>query len=250
MGATATARRRPWTETIVPTAVRVLEADPDLGDGIDEHERDIARRLSVARVFAFEPGPWPFFPACEAGALGALVLDGLILVRLGIGGRGHAELLGDGDMISPWKSHDHDSTLPSVMSARVVSPVSVALLDRAFAIRTGRWPEIHAALLRRLIRRSRALSMQSAINSLARIEQRLDLTLWHMANRFGRMTRAGVTLDLPVSQTYLAEIIAAQRPSVSVALAGLEQRGRLARLARRKWLLRGQPPPELAVLSR
>jgi CRP/FNR family cyclic AMP-dependent transcriptional regulator len=249
MAVTAIARRRPPAPTVVPTAVRVLEADPDLADGLEEPEVTAARLFSMAPEFAFEPGPWRFDPAPEPGALGALVLDGLILVRIGIGCRIHSELLGEGDLIGPWATRGTDIVAPSTISAQVVTPARVALLDRSFAVRTGRWPEVHAALIRRLIQRSRTLSMQSAINSLARTEQRLELTMWHLASRFGRVTRDGVRLELPISQTHLAEIIAAQRPSVSAALARLEQRGRLTRVARRNWLLCGDPPPELAVLS-
>ena len=45
-------------------------------------------------------------------ALGLLVLDGLIIRRVGVAGRFGAELLGDGDLLRPWEREDAGATLP------------------------------------------------------------------------------------------------------------------------------------------
>src|SRR5437764_14465914 len=83
-------------------AVRVLEADPDLGAGINQTEWEAAVSMSAAPGFEFERGPWRFFPPPERGGFGALILDGLIVVRIDVGHRSHIELLGPGDLSSPW----------------------------------------------------------------------------------------------------------------------------------------------------
>jgi CRP-like cAMP-binding protein len=101
--------------------------------------------------------------------------------------------------------------------------------------------------MQRLLVRSRILSMQSAINALPRIEERLEITLWQLGYRFGRMTPEGILLDLPITHSQLAEIVSAQRPTVTVALARLRQQGSVCRIARNQWLLRGEPPPRLAI---
>jgi CRP-like cAMP-binding protein len=233
-----------------PRAVRVLEADPDLGAGIPRSQWELATSASTAPSFEFERGPWRFAPTPEPGGFGALILEGLILIRIDAGTRSHIEMLGAGDVISPWVGTGPELSTPSVLTASVVARARVALLDRRFALRTARWPEIHAGLIQRCIERSRRLSLQSAINALPRIEERVEVTLWELAYRFGRVTREGIVVDLPISHSQLADIVAAQRPSVSTAVVRLEDQGQISRTARRTWLLRGAPPAMLSSLAR
>jgi len=232
-----------------PHAVRVLEADPDLGAGIEARELPLAVMASVAPMFEFDRGAWCFSPPPDPAGFGALVLEGLMVIRITADTRGHVELLGPGDLISPWVGSGPDMTLPSVVAALVVSKGRVALLDRRFALRTAQWPEIHAALIRRVIDRTRRLSLQAAINSLSRVEERLEVTLWQLAYRFGRVTAEGTVLDLPLTHSQVAEMVAAQRPSVSTALARLQSHGRVIHTARHRWLLRGDPPSTLSSLA-
>ncbi len=232
------------------TSVRVLDVDPDLGAGIDAGEWQLALGMALAPEFAFERGPFDFAPEPDRGGFGALILEGLILIRIDAGGRAHIEMLGEGDVVSPWVGSGPELSTPSVVTASVVSRARIALLNRRFALRTARWPEIHAAVVQRCIVRARRLSLQSAINALPRIEERVEATLWELAYRFGRVTPEGIVLDLPISHSQLADIVAAQRPSVSTAVVRLEDQGRLVRAARRTWLLSGDPPAMLVSLAR
>jgi CRP/FNR family cyclic AMP-dependent transcriptional regulator len=241
--------RRQFTGTAV-RAVRVLEVDPDLGAGIDQAQWPVAVRMATAPAFEFQRGPWGFSPPPDPASFGALVLDGMLMIRIDAGTRAHIELLGEGDVISPWAGSGAELAVPTEVTASVVADSRVALLDRGFALRTARWPEIHAALIRRLIARSRRLSLQSAVNALSRIDERLELTLWELASRFGRVTTEGVVVELPTTHSQLAEMVAAQRPSVSTAVARLQASGRVARTARHRWLLKGEPPATLAALAR
>lgn len=230
--------------------VRVLDADPELGAGIDSEDWQDAAAMALAPEFTFERGPWEFAPPPDRGGFGALILRGLILIRIDAGGRSHIEMLGEGDVVSPWAGTGPELSAPSVVTSSVVSAARVALLDRRFALRTARWPEIHAAVIQRCIVRSRRLSLQSAVNALPRIEERVEVTLWELAYRFGHVTPEGITLNLPISHSQLADIVAAQRPSVSTAVVRLEDQGRIVRTARRVWLLRGDPPEMLSSLAR
>jgi CRP/FNR family transcriptional regulator, cyclic AMP receptor protein len=239
-----------WTRPEVGSAsVLVLEADPDLGSVIDKVQWQLAVAASVAPAFELERGPWRFAPRPDAGALGALVLEGLIVIRINAETRAHIELLGPGDVIGPWVGSGQELTLPSVPTTSVVSKARIALLDRRFALRTARWPEIHAALMHRLIVRTRRLSLQSAINALSRIEERLEVTLWELAYRFGKVTPDGIMLDLPLTHSQMAEMVAAQRPSVSTAFTRLQDHGRIVHAARHRWLLLGEPPSTLSSLA-
>jgi CRP-like cAMP-binding protein len=230
--------------------VRVLEADPDLGAGIPHAQWELAAAASTAPGFEFERGPWRFEPPPEPGSFGALIIDGMMLIRIDAGTRSHIELLGPGDVVSPWVGTGTELSAPTELTASVLARARVALLDRRFALRTARWPEVHAGLIQRCIDRSRRLSLQSAINALPRIEERVEVTLWELAYRFGRVTREGIVVDLPISHSQLADIVAAQRPSVSTAVIRLEEQGQISRTARRTWLLRGAPPVMLSALAR
>lgn len=206
--------------------VCVLRADADLAAGLDKDQLQAAMRLSMARVRCFDRGPFSFRPPDES--LGALILEGLILVRVELAGiRGNVEVLGPGDVISPWLGMGAAPTPPCLVTARVLTRLRLALLDRGFTLRTARYPETHTALMRRLVLRSRMLSMQCAMNSLPRIEERVELTLWQLAYRFGHVGPDGIKLDLPLAHTQLAEMVCAQRPSVSTALTRLRSRGRI-----------------------
>lgn len=234
----------------VQSAVCVLDADPELGVGIDEAQWQFAVRSSIAPAFEFRRGEWRFTPPPDRSGLGALVLTGMIIIRIDAGARSHIELLGEGDVISPWVGVGDELAITSSLNASVVSPMRIALLDRSFAIRTARWPEIHAAIVHRLIVRARRLSLQAAVNAISRVEDRLEVTLWELAYRFGRVTSDGVTLELPITHTQLAEMIAAQRPSVSTAVGRLQARGQAIRTDRHRWVLRGDPPKLLSSLAR
>src|SRR5437763_7573156 len=83
-------------------AVRVLEADPDLGTGIDEAQLQLAARMAIAPAFEFERGPWRFSPRPDPGSLGAVILEGMILVRIDAGAGAHIGVMGAGVVVCQW----------------------------------------------------------------------------------------------------------------------------------------------------
>jgi DNA-binding IclR family transcriptional regulator len=70
----------------------------------------------------------------------------------------------------------------------------------------------------------------------------VHLLLWHLADRFRRSHPEGVVLPLPLSHELLAQLVGAQRPSVSRALKELERAGVVARRPDGSWWLGGEPP--------
>jgi CRP-like cAMP-binding protein len=70
------------------------------------------------------------------------------------------------------------------------------------------------------------------------------MLLWHLADRWGTVGPGGVLLPVKLTQSVLAALVAAQRPTVSAALRTLAQDGRVTRTSR-GWLLHGAPPGEL-----
>src|SRR5205085_7055550 len=95
----------------------------------------------------------------------------------------------------------------------------------AFVKRVRFWPQIGLALLRRAGRRAINLDVQRAIAAQPRLEVRLALLLWHLAGRWGKVEPGGVRLPLPLTHQLLGQLVGAERPSVSHALARLAQNG-------------------------
>ena len=126
----------------------------------------------------------------------------------------------------------------------------VALLDTHFARVALAFPEIMATLMHRLVVRARGLGLQLAINAVPRLPERLLLTLWHVADRWARVTPRGVELRLPLTHADLSHVVAASRPSVSTALGHLRDEGLVHPLQGGGWLLCGEPPPQLHELRR
>jgi CRP-like cAMP-binding protein len=55
---------------------------------------------------------------------------------------------------------------------------------------------------------------------------------------------------MPITHSLLAELIGAQRPSVSLALGRLQAAGTVLRTSRDTWILRGHMPEILLSLER
>jgi CRP-like cAMP-binding protein len=98
-----------------------------------------------------------------------------------------------------------------------------------------------ANLVRRGVAQAHAVSVGMAVAHYPRVERRLHVVLWQLAQRWGRMTQDGVVLRLPLTHAVLADLTAARRPSVTLALARLESAGVVVRRGH-EWLLRDGPP--------
>jgi CRP/FNR family transcriptional regulator, cyclic AMP receptor protein len=79
------------------------------------------------------------------------------------------------------------------------------------------------------VRRSRALSLQLALGQVPRIEGRLLLLFWRLAERWGRVTPEGIVVPLRLTHETLAALVAARRPSVTSALGRLAESGLVER---------------------
>ena len=121
------------------------------------------------------------------------------------------------------------------------------MLDAAFAERVRPWPQILLALLQRAARRAGDLDVQRAIASQPRLEVRLALLLWHLAARWGKVEPGGVRLALPLTHRLLGQLVGAERPSVSHALARLSDAGLVTGRAD-EWHLHGTVDEHLACL--
>jgi CRP-like cAMP-binding protein len=225
----------------VPTrAVFLLDEDPELADRMDPEQREIARRLIRARVFRVDKGVWEP-PAIDHGTIGLLLLEGLMMRRVGLGRVASAELIGAGDIIRPWDELQF-SMLEAEDTWRVLDPARVVLLDGEVTAMIGRWPELTVGVAERLMRRTRYLTLMMAANHFVMVEQRLLAVLWHIASLWGRMTPEGIVIPYRLTHEVLADMVGAQRPSVTTALGKLERDGRLERRSDRCFVLLGDQP--------
>jgi hypothetical protein len=227
----------------VSDLVSVLDVDAGLAELIAPDQRGQARQLTGASVIEFPTGQWrqPDDMERARGGHGLLMVDGLILRSVRVGGRHAAELLGPGDVLRPWQHDGSASTLELEWTWRVVAPSRLAVLDARWTGRAAAWPQLGAELTGRALARALRLVIAMAIAQQPRLDVRLWMLFWDLADRFGRVHADGIHLDLPLTHEVLSHLAAARRPSVSGALTRLANEGRLVRSGR-GWVLSGERP--------
>jgi CRP/FNR family transcriptional regulator, cyclic AMP receptor protein len=228
---------------------RVLVEDPALAEAVATAHRQQAIDECLAEAMQIPPGPW----SAEASSplrdgIGLLVLRGLLIRRVGIEARFGAELLGQGDLLRPWQGRALQPPLRSTTGWRILEPTRVAVLDTRAARRMARYPELTGHLVGLALERSRNLTVNMAIVHQPRVDVRLHMLFWHLADRWGRVRRDGVNVPLRLTHEVLADLVAARRPTVSTALAELAGRGLLLPSAP-GWLLLGEAPGEWLELQ-
>jgi CRP/FNR family cyclic AMP-dependent transcriptional regulator len=220
----------------------VLDRDADLAELVPEPRLGAARQSSLAAVLDVPAGLWDARREADRArdGYGLLVLEGVLIRRVGYAGRFGAELLADGDLLRPWEFDGVDS-VGFETGWRVLVPTRLAVLDLMWTERMVRYPRVGPALAGRALVRSRRLTEMMAIAQQPRLDDRLWMLFWELADRHGRVHADGVHLDLPLTHEVLSHLVAARRPSVSGALTKLAGQGRVRRHGR-GWVLSGDPP--------
>lgn len=101
---------------------------------------------------------------------------------------------------------------PMLISGATVTAVTesrLALLGDGFLVAVRHWPWIAASLHARALEHSQRLTAQLAISHLPRVENRLLALMWLLADRWGRVTPAGVRLELQLSHEVIGGLIGA-----------------------------------------
>jgi CRP/FNR family cyclic AMP-dependent transcriptional regulator len=222
--------------------IPLLEADTELGESLSSSELEAATRAIAVHTRTIEPGPWEpeeeLWPVPPT--LGLLILEGVLTRDIVFAGRTTTELLGGGDILRPWEDDVQFDPLPFGVAWHVHETTRVALLDARFVLATARWPVLAGAVSRRHVRRARGLAFQLAIAQLPRVDDRLLVLLWALAERWGRVSPQGIRLPLALPHRTLATLVGARRPSVTTALSGLARDGLVER-TENGWLLHGDP---------
>jgi CRP/FNR family transcriptional regulator, cyclic AMP receptor protein len=226
--------------------VRLVDEDPDLFAGLPRKGQLEARARAIAPVIRLERGSWPAeVPELtdHNSCLGLLVLDGLLVHSIVVVHEPRSEIVGPGDVLRPWQHETEIASVPFASDWQVVHTARLAVLDNRFLAFAARWPTLLSAIVERTVRRSHWLALQLAITDLRRVDDRLMLFFWHLADRWGRMGPDGVVVPLPVTHDVLAQLVCAQRPTVTSALKRLTDGGLIRRRRDKTWLLAPDPPP-------
>lgn len=235
-----------------PDIACVLDADPELGERLPAEDLEVARRVLLARVLVLPPGGWvpgkSWEPDGGRPAVGLLVVDGALLREVRVAGRPSTELLGAGDLLRPWDQDADLGTVPVDARWRVLARAHVAVLDHRFAAAAGRWPELLDALASRYMRRSRWLAFQLAVKQITRVEGRVLLLLWGLAERWGVVTPQGVHVRVRLTHEVLGRLVGARRPSVTTAVGALAEEGLVERVSD-GYLLHGEAREALARIA-
>ena len=229
------------------SVISIVEADPDLADVLDERAVDRARREAITRVQRLSPGVWDAASAQEPAEhhRGFLIVDGLLSRTVDVLGRRCVELVGHGDVMRPWRWDPDGSHVRAEVGWTVLEPTRLAVLDHNLVLRMMPWPQLGLELFNRGTRRAHHLAVALAIAHHQRVDDRLILTLWHLAERWGRVHPDGIVVPLPLGHQRLADLIGAHRQSVTTALGELARAGSLSRRDDGDWVLHGEPPAEL-----
>jgi hypothetical protein len=221
----------------------LLQLDPELGQLLTTERRIQAERELRVRITTFPVGEWDGGRLADADPshLGLLLVDGVLAREVVLSDTVSTELLGPGDIVRPWHLEGPPELLPVAVRWNALAAVRLGLIDRRVSAQLGRYPEIGAVIVDRLSERAQRLAITQAISQLNRVDRRLLALFWHLAERWGRVSREGILVPLALSHRLIGELVGARRPTVSTALAELAREGQLVRRDDGTWLLTGEP---------
>jgi CRP-like cAMP-binding protein len=227
--------------TSTATMVRLLDVEPELAARLRDDDRAEARERLRLRTEVVSEGVWS--PAGWGAGLhpvGIIIVDGVLLQEVQIGGRQSLQLLGRGDVVLP--RAPVTETLDAQLQWIAAADTCVAILDDRLQQPFALWPGLALGLLDRVGQQLARLAVQSAIAQLPRVEDRLEATFWDLADRWGRVTPAGIHVPLQLTHEVLARLVGGRRPTISLALSALSERGIVQREADGSWLVVAQRP--------
>jgi hypothetical protein len=221
----------------------LLQLDPELGQLLTGDRRAAAEHELRVRVTSFPVGEWDGSKLADADPshLGLLVAEGVLAREVVLEDTVSTELLGPGDIFRPWHIEGPPQLLPVTIRWNALSSVRLGLLDRRASAQLARYPEINAVILDRMSERTQRLAITQAISQLNRVDRRLLALFWHLAERWGRVSRDGIAVPLVLSHRLIGELVGARRPTISTALAELARDQQLVRRDDGTWLLTGEP---------
>ncbi len=220
--------------------VPLLDAKLELTRRLVPEER---AELVGVTLSVIETGPGPLAVAGvlrRNNAFAAALLEGVLVHSLQVGEQAGIQLLGPGDLLV--QSNDTAPSWLHDVAFRAPAPVRMTILGDGFLGAARRVPRLIPALYECLADQMQRLSSQLVICQLPRVDQRVLAMLWLLAESWGHVTPGGVRLPLSLTHETLGSLIGARRPTVTLALRKLSEKGSVVR-QESGWLLL-EPPPE------
>ena len=211
-------------------AVRLLVAEPELGEGLSAEEFERARLHVVLPVVERPAGPLDLAELSSrsdaVGDLyGFLVLEGTLLINIDMAGRRAGRLVCTGALVLI--DGPGSESIPVDFEWSVVDACRLACIDQRLLAIVQRWPALMSAVMRRAAQHARHALTQQAISQLPKVEDRLLALFWSLADRQGVVRPEGIWIGLTVTHDTLAQLVGAQRPTVSLGLTRLAETGML-----------------------
>jgi CRP/FNR family cyclic AMP-dependent transcriptional regulator len=208
--------------------VRLLEADPELGARLEGEELDQARKYAMLPAARLDEGRWNIQQVRDARGVrgevyGFVLTEGTITIDASFADRRAARVLAPNELmlLEGWDT----DTLPVRWGWTVLEPTTIAVLDERLEVIARRWPSLMTALVIRGAEQTRHAVLQQAISQLPRVEDRLLALMWSLADHRGIVGPDGVRVPLSLTHEALAQMIGARRPTVSLGLKALSERG-------------------------
>jgi CRP-like cAMP-binding protein len=217
-------------------SVCLVDADPDLAAGIPGADLELARRVLTRPLYEIPAGRWApeLLRAHDNGSFGILVVGGAIVRQLDVADRHCTQILGPGDVLHEPPA---DGLLSCPVTWAALQRSAVVVLDARFTLAAQRWPMLSLNLHRRLLVQADRVALHAAISQLPRVDRRLVALFLQLAERWGRVTPAGIELQLRLTHEALGRLVGAQRPTVTLALGELADEGVLRRGEGGNWVL-------------
>ena len=228
----------------------LLREDPELAYAVPDQTRaDAGPRVLVEMLELDRQSPAPDLEvAARRSGLGLLVLAGLLLRRVEVMSKLSYELLGPGDLVPAKDEEPEADLLPFEVSWKALDDVRLAVLDDAFVDRAAPWPWLSNAIVTRGLRRASSVTLERALTQ-HRVDVRIDLLLWHLAGRWGKVVGDGlIRLPLRVTHEIIAHVAGCSRPTATSTLGRLAEL-HLIQAETRGWLIQGSLQSHLVRLG-
>lgn len=220
------------------SSIRLSAADPSLTRFLAPEDRLSAGDIPLPLV-AVDRGEDVNRALGDGRAFAALMLDGMLLQSLSVGGHGGIRLLGPGDLLS--LIEPPRSGLLSSGLCRATVATRLVLFEREILLAARRWPLLIAGLHARAADQANRLLAQIMICQMPRVDERVLSLMWLLAESWGQVTPAGMRLPVALTHGTIGGLIGARRPTVTLAVGELVDRGALLRQEGGGWLLLERP---------
>lgn len=232
--------------------MRLLDAEPDLGMWLHRGEFEHARAQATFPIVELSEAEWHTsslarHPGVRGRVHGFLLVSGTLALQVRVADRICTRVIAQGDLVL--LDGIEGDTFPASWAWSALGRARLAVLDERLLVCGRLWPGLMSAILAKGAAQARHAQLQHAVSQLPRVEDRLILLFWTLADRIGTTRPDGVWVPLSLTQKTLGRMIGARRPTVSLALRNLAEENLITRrqdgwLIDRRSLDRVADPPE------